>query len=319
MEVYFYDHMGTPEISIIVPLYNEEKVFGTLVGRLKKVRENSGLDMEILLIDDGSRDGTPELISHTAESDPLFTGVILSKNHGHQLAVSAGLSIAKGSKAVFIIDGDLQDPPELLPEFYNKLKEGYDVIFAVRKNRKESGTKKFMYWFYYRLQKFLSNTKIPIDSGDFSLLSRRVVDHLNLMPEQNRYLRGMRAWVGYRQFGYEYDRDARMAGETKYSLKKLFGLAFDGIFNFSDLPVRFITRLGIATILVSLIYIIYILIKKMLGLYVPEGFTTLIIAICLFSGVQLISIGVLGEYVLRIFNQVRNRPLFIIDKIITKK
>jgi glycosyltransferase involved in cell wall biosynthesis len=311
--------MDVPEISIIVPLYNEEKVFDALIARLQKVKDQAGFPMEILLVDDGSTDHTAAMIDRAVMSHAGFTGIILSKNHGHQLAVSAGLSMARASRAVLIIDGDLQDPPELLNDFYQKMQEGYDVIYAVRKNRKESGRKKFMYWLYYRFQKILSNTAIPIDSGDFSLLSRRVVDQMNQMPEQSRYLRGMRSWVGFRQYGFVYDRSARAAGETKYSLKKLFELAFNGIFSFSDLPVRFITRLGITTILLSLIYIFYILVKKVMGIYVPEGFTTLIIAICLFSGVQLISIGVLGEYILRIYRQVRNRPLFVIDKVITKE
>ena len=311
--------MPQPEVSIVVPLYNEAKVFPLLVERLRKVIAASGFETEVILVDDGSTDGTSTLIENTASANGSFMGLILSKNHGHQLAVTAGLSVARGTRAVFIIDGDLQDPPELLTEFYKKLNEGYDVVYAVRKNRKETGTKKFFYWLYYRLQKSVSNTNIPLDAGDFSLISRRVVDHMNMMPEQSRYLRGMRSWVGFRQYGFEYDRDNRAAGETKYSWKKLFDLAFNGIFNFSDLPVRFITRLGIITILLSVIYIAYILFKKFTGNYIPEGFTTLIIAICLFSGVQLICIGVLGEYVLRIYRQVRNRPLFIIDKIITKK
>ncbi len=311
--------MGNPKISIIVPLFNEEKVFAPLIERLQKVITSSGEDIDVILVDDGSTDSTATLVNNLATTDSLFTGLILSKNHGHQLAVTAGLSVATGTEAVLIIDGDLQDPPELLMNFYVKLKEGFDVVYAVRKNRKESEMKKFFYWLYYRLQKRVSNTKIPIDSGDFSMLSRRVVNQMNLMPEESRYLRGMRAWIGFKQTGFEYNRDARLAGETKYDWKKLFELAFNGIFNFSDLPVRFITRLGISTICISLIYILYILIKKMIGIYVPEGFTTLIIAICLFSGVQLISIGILGEYVLRIYKQVRNRPLFVIDKIIKNK
>ncbi|MEO8085470.1 MAG: glycosyltransferase family 2 protein [Bacteroidota bacterium] len=311
--------MNVPEVSIVVPLYNEESVFELLFERLEKVVQSSDFIIEVVLVDDGSSDRTPLLIEKATQGNPGFTGVILSRNHGHQLAVSAGLTVATGSHAVMIIDGDLQDPPELIFDFYKKLKEGFDVVYAVRQNRKESTLKKFAYWFYYRLQKRVSNYTIPIDSGDFSMISRRVVDHLNAMPEQSRYLRGMRAWVGFRQFGYRCDRDTRKGGTTKYSWKKLFELAFNGIFNFSDLPVRFITRLGILTIIVSLVYIIYILVKKLMGIYVPEGFTTLIIAICLFSGVQLISIGVLGEYVIRIYKQVRNRPLFVIDKIFRKK
>jgi dolichol-phosphate mannosyltransferase len=210
----------------------------------------------------------------------------------------------------------LQDPPELINEFYKLLIEGNDVIYAVRKNRKESFLKKLAYKIYYKLQKKISNFNIPIDSGDFSMLSRRVVDNMNIMPEQSRYLRGMRAWVGFKQIGYEYDRDERFAGETKYSWSKLFKLAFNGIFNFSDFPIRFITRLGFFTVFFSLLYFIYNVYRRIYYNDVPQGFTAIILAIILFSGVQLISLGVIGEYVLRIYNQVRNRPLFIIDKII---
>lgn len=170
--------------------------------------------------------------------------------------------------------------------------------------------------FYYRLQRKVSNFNIPIDSGDFSMLSKRVVDIIVDMPEQSRYLRGMRAWVGFKQTAYEYDREERYAGETKYSWKKLFELAFNGIFNFSDFPVKIITRLGFLTVIISLIYFVYIIYEKIFYDDVPQGFTTTILSIILFSGVQLISLGLIGEYVLRIYNQVRNRPLFVIDKII---
>ena len=241
---------------------------------------------------------------------------MLSRNHGHQLAVTAGLAYARGEKGVMIIDGDLQDPPELVNNFYKLLLEGNDVIYAIRKNRKESFLKKLAYNFYYRLQKKISSFNIPIDSGDFSMLSRRVVDNLNNMPEQSRYLRGMRAWVGFKQIGYEYDRDERQAGETKYSWNKLFELAFNGIFNFSDFPIKFITRLGFFTVFLSLLYFAYNVYRKIVFNDVPQGFTALILAVILFSGVQLISLGLIGEYVLRIYNQVRNRPLFVIDKII---
>ncbi len=309
--------MNIPKISIIVPLYNEEKVFDLLVERLTQVIRSAGIKIEVVLVDDGSGDNTATLIEKITSKSPDFVGVLLSRNHGHQLAVTAGLSVATGTEAVMIIDGDLQDPPELLMDFYKKLKEGYDVIYAVRKNRKESSLKKLAYWLYYRLQQRVSNFKIPIDAGDFSMISRRVVDYMNMMPEQSRYLRGMRSWVGFKQLGYEYDRDARAAGEAKYGWKKLFDLAFNGIFNFSDFPVRFISRLGIMIILLSFAYIGYVLFQKIFFGNVPAGFTTLIISITLFSGVQLISIGLIGEYVLRIYNQVRSRPLFVIDKIIT--
>lgn len=304
------------DISIIVPLYNEEKVFELLINRLQNVISSTNFACEVILINDGSIDNTPTLIEEICKKDNRFSGILLSRNHGHQLAVSAGLANVRGKKGAMIIDGDLQDPPELVNEFYELLIKGNDVIYAIRKNRKESFLKKLAYKIYYRLQKKISNFNIPIDSGDFSMLSRRVVDKMNSMPEQSRYLRGMRAWVGFKQIGFEYNRDERQAGETKYSWSKLFELAFNGIFNFSDFPVRFITRLGFLTVFFSLIYFAYNIYRRIYYNDVPQGFTATILAIILFSGVQLISLGLIGEYVLRIYNQVRNRPLFVIDKII---
>ena len=308
--------INTIDISIIVPLYNEEKVFDQLIQRLTNVISNTVFNCEVILVNDGSSDKTSELIEQICLKDNRFTGILLSRNHGHQLAVTAGLANVRGKRGAMIIDGDLQDPPELVNEFYDLLNNGYDVIYAIRKNRKESFLKKLAYSAYYRLQKKISNFNIPIDSGDFSMLSRRVVDTMNAMPEQSRYLRGMRAWVGFKQIGYEYDRDERQAGETKYSWGKLFELAFNGIFNFSDFPVKIITRLGFFTIFISLIYFGYNIFRRIYYNDVPVGFTAIILAIILFSGVQLISLGLIGEYVLRIYNQVRNRPLFIIEKII---
>ena len=308
--------MKALDISIIVPLYNEQAVFDNLIERLVNVIDTTLFSCEVLLIDDGSSDNTRQLVEKICEKDSRFTGILLSRNHGHQLAVSAGLANVRGRKGAMIIDGDLQDPPELVKEFYELLINGYDVIYAIRKNRKESFLKKVAYSTYYRLQKNISSFNIPIDSGDFSMLSRRVVDTMNNMPEQSRYLRGMRAWVGFKQIGYEYDRDERHAGETKYSWKKLFELAFNGIFNFSDFPIKFITRMGFITVVFSLIYFGYNIYRKLFYNDVPQGFTATILAIILFSGVQLISLGLIGEYVLRIYNQVRNRPLFIIEKII---
>lgn len=303
------------DISIIVPLYNEELVFEQLILRLQSVVSSTSFNCEVILINDGSIDKTTEFIEDICKKDTRFTGIILSRNHGHQLAVTAGMAHVRGKKGAMIIDGDLQDPPELVNEFYCLLTSGYDVIYAIRKNRKESFLKKQAYLLYYRLQKRISSFNIPIDSGDFSMISRRVVDNMNDMPEQSRYLRGMRAWVGFKQIGFEYDRDERHAGETKYSWTKLFELAFNGIFNFSDFPVKIITRLGFFTVLFSLIYFGYNIYRRVYYNDVPQGFTATILAIILFSGVQLISLGLIGEYVLRIYNQVRNRPLFVVDKI----
>lgn len=299
-----------------MPLYNEEAVFNTLIQRLESVINGTNFSCEVILINDGSSDKTAELIELICEKDNRFTGILLSRNHGHQLAVSAGIANVRGKKGAMIIDGDLQDPPELVNDFYEFLIKGYDVVYAIRKNRKESFFKRLAYTGYYRLQKKISSFNIPIDSGDFSMLSRRVVDIINEMPEQSRYLRGMRAWVGFKQIGYEYNREERQAGETKYSWSKLFELAFNGIFNFSDFPVKIITRLGFFTILFSLIYFGYNIYRRIYYNDVPQGFTATILAIILFSGVQLISLGLIGEYVLRIYNQVRNRPLFVIEKII---
>ena len=308
-----------PQISIVIPLYNEEKVFDKLIGRINAVIQDLSFAVEVVLVNDGSRDRTAELMYHLALSDGRYHAVFLSRNHGHQLAVSAGMASARGTEGIMIMDGDLQDPPELISKFYDEMKAGNEVIYAIRKKRKEGPFKRFAYWAYYRLQKQIANLDIPLDSGDFSMMSRRVVNELNAMPERSRYIRGMRTWVGFKQKGIEYERDGRAAGEAKYTLKKLMQLAFNGIFNFSEFPVKIITRLGLLTILLSTIYIGYVLIKKIFFGPVPEGFLTTVVAITLFSGVQLIALGLIGEYVLRIYDQVRNRPLFIIDKKIIDK
>jgi polyisoprenyl-phosphate glycosyltransferase len=309
----------TPQVSVVIPLYNEEEVIPQLIERLLRLAGEVDFSVEFVMVDDGSSDQTRDIITRKAKDDERFQCLILSRNYGHQMAVTAGLKHARATESILIIDGDLQDPPELISAFRNKLKEGYDVVYAIRKTRKESFLKNLIYKFYYRLQHSVSNLRIPIDSGDFSMLSRRVADHLNEMPEQSRYLRGLRSWVGYKQYGYEYERDARAAGTSSYSIKKLMELGFNGIFNFSEFPVRFITRLGLSTIIVSLAYLGFTIYKRIVTGNVPEGFTALIVAITLFSGVQLISLGLIGEYVLRIYNQVRNRPLYIVDKHIVDK
>ncbi|MCX6185715.1 MAG: glycosyltransferase family 2 protein [Bacteroidetes bacterium] len=307
------------ELSIIVPLYNEEKNITKLCDALISIIQKLNYATEILLIDDGSKDNTANIISSIAISDDRFNSIILSRNHGHQLALTAGFRYVRASKAIFILDGDLQDPPEMIVNFLEKFNQGYDVVYGIRKNRKESFLKKQMYWFYYRLIKNIANIDLPADSGDFALISRKVVDYLNTMPEQNRYLRGMRAWVGFKQTGIEYNRSARHDGKSNYSWKKLFELAYSGIFNFSDLPVKFITRLGVISTIIALFYLTTVFIKRIWFDGVPVGFTALIAAIVMFGGVQLISLGIIGEYVLRIYKQVQQRPLFIVDKIVRDK
>ncbi|TSA51322.1 MAG: glycosyltransferase [Sphingobacteriales bacterium] len=308
-----------PQISIVIPLYNEEAGFALLIDRLNQLIKNSVYSIEVILVNDGSRDNTPLLMNELALTNSHYQCVFLARNHGHQLALTAGLTYVSCSEAVFIIDGDLQDPPELLGRFYEKYKEGYEVIYGIRRKRKEGVVKKFAYWFYYRLLKNISSIEIPLDSGDFALLSRRVVDHLNAMPERSRFIRGMRTWIGFRQTGLEYERDARSAGEAKYNLKMLFNLAYNGIFNFSEFPIKFITRLGMLTMIGAFLFFIYVLIKMYWMGGVPPGYASLFLAISIFSGVQLLALGLIGEYVLRIYDQVRARPLFIVDKVIKNK
>jgi glycosyltransferase involved in cell wall biosynthesis len=302
------------QVNIIVPIYNEEKVFKYLQNRLISLMEKSELNISVILVDDGSSDNTSKLMEELSLKDKRFTSVFLSRNFGHQLALSAGFSVVNAEEAVLIIDGDLQDPPELIDEFYSYLKQGYDVVYAIRKKRKESYIKKIAYTTFYKILRKISYLNIPLDSGDFSLISRRVIDHIVDMKEESRFIRGMRTWVGFNQIGVPYEREERYAGDSKYTFNKLLKLAFNGIFNFSEFPIRFISRLGLLTIFISLSYLLYAIVKLLFTDTIPEGFIGIIFTITLFGGIQLLSIGVLGEYILRIFFQVKGRPLFIIKK-----
>ena len=300
------------QLSIIVPLYNEEATFPFLIQRLTDLMNALEERIEVVLIDDGSRDSTPLLMNELALTDSRFNAVFLSRNYGHQTALTAGFSAARATEAVMVIDGDLQDPPEMLMPFYEQFKKGYDIVYAVRKKRKEGWFKRTAYFLFYRFLGAISSVDIPLDSGDFALLSRRAVDVLNAMPEESRYLRGMRSWIGFRQIGIPYERDERRAGEAKYSFEMLWRLAYNGIFNFSEYPIKFITQLGVGTGLLACIYLLYNLVRKFVYGDVPQGFTALVFLITLFSGVQLVALGIIGEYVLRIFFQVKGRPLFLI-------
>jgi polyisoprenyl-phosphate glycosyltransferase len=306
--------MSGIKISFVVPLFNEETVFKPLVDRLDLFSARITLPHEIIFVDDGSSDETPRLMEALAERDPTYHCIFLSRNFGHQYAVSAGLKYARGSIAVMILDGDLQDPPELFNEFYKCLSEGYDVVYGVRTKRKENIFKRLLYHLFYRLLKKISTTPIFPDSGDFSLISRRVVDIMNQMPEDSRFLRGMRSWIGFKQKGVEYERERRAAGEPKYTLSKLFNLAYDGIFNFSFFPIKFLTYSGAFCLVSSFIYLLVTIIRKFAFGDVPVGFTSLLFMIIFFGGIQLLSIGIIGEYVFRIFHQVKNRPLYIVKE-----
>jgi dolichol-phosphate mannosyltransferase len=308
-----------PKISIVVPLFNEEQNIDVLFKRLTSLNDTSPFSLEFVFIDDGSSDMTPIIISQLALLHSNIKSILLSRNFGHQAAVSAGLLHASASEAIFVIDGDLQDPPEMIGKFYEKLILGYDVIYGVRKTRKEGLMLKFSYKLFYRILSRISNIKIPLDSGDFCLMSRRVVDILNSMPEESRFLRGMRSWVGFAQIGIPYERDHRNAGKSKYSFLKLLNLALDGFFDFTKLPTRFIFILGFISMVISLSYLFYSLFMKYFYSLNPEGFTGLLFIIVFISSIQMISISILGEYIVRIFFQTKGRPLFVINTIVEKK
>ncbi len=306
----------TPQISIVVPLYNEEAGFNTLVNRLNALMDSFPASIEVIFVNDGSKDSTPILMHQLALTDKRYQGVFLSRNFGHQYALTAGLSCVRGTEGVMVIDGDLQDPPELLTQYYKNYKDGIDISYGVRTMRADEGWfKRVTSSYFYKVQSKFSNISIPSNSGDFCFMSRAALDVLNKMPEESRFIRGMRAWIGFKQMPVPFDRQERAAGETKYPFKKMLKFAMNGIFNFSETPIRIITYLGLGATTISLLYLGYTLYKKFyLHDAVSSGFSGLLFAIILFSGVQLISLGIIGEYVLRIFFQAKQRPLFIISQ-----
>lgn len=304
---------GRPELVIVIPLYNEEAIFVELVNRVRKVLDTMALPAEVILVDDGSADRTRELIQDLCHSDPHFRGLLLSRNFGHQTAVSAGLRYARG-RYVAVMDGDLQDPPEILPQLYARIREGFDVVYAVRQQRKESWWKRLAYWSFYRVLRSLSDLDIPPDAGDFCLMSERVVRCMNTLPERHRFVRGIRTWVGFRQTGYAYQRPERAGGVSKYSISKLFHLAAEGIFSFSEVPLRLATILGLLVAGFALFYAAYLVFWRLFLNDSLPGFATLATAIFFLGGVQLICLGIIGEYIGRIHNETRARPTFIIEQ-----
>lgn len=307
-----------PSISIIVPCFNEEAVLPQLFARLGAAAQAWNMEFEVICVDDGSRDRTWDMLREQNQKDPRWHCISLARNFGHQIAVSAGLFHSTG-KAVAVIDADLQDPPEELARFIAKWQEGYDVVFAVRQKRKEGIVKKLCYWAFYRLMARMVSFELPLDSGDFCLMDRRVVDILNEMPERNRFVRGLRAWAGFRQIGIPYERQARAAGEPKYSMRKLFTLAWDGIFSFSTAPLKFVGYLGMVISSLAAAGILFTLIQRLfsswferIGLAPVPGFATLVISILFLGGVQLLCLGVLGAYIGRIYDEVKRRPLWTI-------
>ncbi|MCS7033216.1 MAG: glycosyltransferase, partial [Phycisphaerae bacterium] len=273
-----------------------------------------GLDYELVFVNDGSTDETPELLDRLAGRDPHVRVVHLARNFGHQAAVSAGLLMARGS-AVAIMDADLQDPPEVLPAFLAKWREGFQVVYAIRRKRKEGALKRAAYWTFYRLLNAISEISIPLDSGDFCLLDRTAVDLLNSLPERQRFVRGLRTWIGLKQVGVEYERDARHAGTPAYTPGKLVRLAIDGLVSFSNVPLKLVTRLGILSLLASLVMAGWVFYAFKYDAATLRGWTSTACLILFMGSVQMISLGIIGEYLSRIFLEVKGRPTFLIARV----
>lgn len=302
------------DLSVIIPSYNEERNVGIMYERLTKTLSEITDSYEMIFVNDCSKDQTLLRIKELAERDSHVKYLSFSRNFGHQIAVSAGLDFCTG-EAVVIIDGDLQDPPELISKMYERYKEGYKVVYAKRKTREgETWFKKATAKIFYRLLASMTSIDIPVDVGDFRLIDRVIVEHLRNMPEKSKYIRGQIAWIGYKQTFVEYHRDARLYGTTNYPLKKMLRFALDGITAFSDKPLKIASGLGIFSAIVSLLALVYALVSHFCFHATITGWTSLILSVLFIGGVQLITIGIIGEYIARINNDVRNRPLYILDE-----
>lgn len=303
-------------LSVAIPVHNEEKVLPELLRRVRAVLDQiPGGPHEVVFADDGSTDGTLALIEEAAQEDPRILAVSLSRNYGHQAALSAALDYVTGDATV-VMDGDLQDVPEAIPQFLEKFSEGYDVVYAQRVRRKEPLVLRICYFTFYRLMAKLSDVRLPLDSGDFSLMSRRVVENLRRMPEHHRYLRGMRTWVGFKQAGIPVERDKRHAGDSKYSWMRLLKLASDGIFAFSIVPIRAAALLGALTIAVASLYSLFAVYAKFFLKQVPKGFTAEVVLLTFLSGILLLFLGIIGEYVGRVYEETKGRPHYIVGRVI---
>ncbi len=305
-----------PKYSFIVPIYNEEETIFEMYRRVAAVMDQMDGPVELILVNDGSRDRSLTLMRDLHQKDPRVCYLSLARNFGHQIAVTAGLNFVRG-EAIVILDADLQDPPELIPCLVEKWQQGYQIVYAQRtKRRQESLFKRLPAYMFYRLLRRLADVEIPLDTGDFCLMDRRVVDVLNTMPERNRYIRGLRSWVGLQQISVRYERDPRFAGEVKYTFRKSLSLAANSLVSFSRVPLRLSTYVGLLAAAVAILMAVLVLYWRIHSPTSPlTGFATIMIAIFFLGAVQLVSIGILGEYVGRIYEEVKGRPLFVLSEV----
>lgn len=302
------------KLSLVIPIYNEAEMLPELKRRLMASLDALGLEREIVVVDDASSDKTFEILRNWAESDPRVKIIRFARNFGHQSAVTAGMDYATGD-AVVVMDGDLQDPPERIADFVSRWRDGYDVVYGIRKKRKEWWGKRLAYYVFYRLMRAGAHgVEMPVDAGDFGLMSRRVVDAIRALPERGRYVRGLRSWVGFKQIGIPYERDKRYAGTPKYTFVRLLKLARDGIFSFSVAPLQIITGLGIVISFCSFLSILFVLYLRLFTDKSIPGFASLAIIILFLGGIQLLSLGIIGEYVGRVYDESKRRPQYIVDE-----
>jgi polyisoprenyl-phosphate glycosyltransferase len=302
-----------PQYSLVLPIYNEEETIQELVRRLESLVEQLDGDAEVILVDDGSSDSSYELLVAARKKDPRFKLLRLSRNFGHQIAVTAGLDVASG-EAVIVMDADLQDPPEVALELAARWREGYDVVYAVREERHgESRFKQATAAGFYRLFKRMSDVDVPLDVGDFRLVDRRALDAFLSMRESNRYVRGMFSWIGFRQVGVPFSRVERFAGETKYPLRKMVKFATDGLVSFSAYPLRLALNLGFLVSAFSFLLGIVFLVSRFAGLYSVPGLASIAVFVAFMGGIQLLLIGIMGEYIARIHDEVKGRPLYLVS------
>lgn len=304
----------TPRISVVIPVYEEEEVLPELLRRvLATLDTQGGGPHQLILVDDGSRDRTWPLIAEAAGRDARVVGIALSRNFGHQTALTAGLDAAEGDVTI-VMDGDLQDPPELIPALLAAWAEGNDVVYVQRSQRHEGVLLRAAYWLFYRLQSRLVSLAVPLDTGDFGLLSRRVVEEIRRTREAHRFLRGLRTWVGFRQTGIAAPRDSRHGGVSKYTFRRLVRLALDGIFAFSVVPLRAASAAGCLTLIGSIVFTAYAISVRLTTGRTPAGFTAILAVVVFLAGAQLLFLGIIGEYVGRVYEEVKHRPLYVIKE-----